>query len=200
MQVSEALHKRRSIKYFDPDHRITDAETRSLLEHTLLSPTAFNLQNWRIVNVQNPALRQQIRAAAWDQPQMTDASLLLVFCMDNKAWQKDPARYWQNAPADKREIIVSAINDFYHNDPVVERDEGIRSCSLAAMSTMLFAQELGYDSCPMDGFDFAQVGEIINLPQDHEICLIVAIGKAITPAWPRNQQLGLDEIVFNDQF
>lgn len=200
MHVSEALHQRRSIKYFDPAHRMTDADTRSLLEHTLLSPTAFNLQNWRIVNVQDPELRQQIRAAAWDQPQMTDASLLLVFCMDNKAWQKDPARYWANTPEDKRDIIVAAIKDFYQGNPVLERDEGLRSCSLAAMSTMLYAKELGYDSCPMDGFDFVQVGNIINLPAYHEICLIVTIGKAIAPAWPRSKQLGLDEIVFNDQF
>ena len=48
--------------------------------------------------MRDPDLRKQIRAAAWDQAQVTDASLLLVLCADLKAWEKDPARYWRDAP------------------------------------------------------------------------------------------------------
>jgi nitroreductase len=32
---------------------------------------------------------------------------------------------------------------------------------------MLTAQSMGYDSRPMDGFDFAEIGKIIHLPSDH---------------------------------
>jgi len=76
----------------------------------------------------------------------------------------------------------------------------MRSCGIAAQTLMLAAQELGYDSCPMDGFDFDAVGKLINLPQDHVIAMFVAIGKGTQPAFSRSGPLGLDEIVIRDRF
>lgn len=60
-------------------------------------PTAFNIQNWRFVVVKDTELRREIRKVAWDQPQVTDASALLILCADIRAWEKSPARYWENA-------------------------------------------------------------------------------------------------------
>jgi nitroreductase len=65
---------------------------------------------------------------------------------------------------------------------------------------MLAAKEMGNDLCPMDGFDFAKVAELIQLPEDHVISMFVAIGKGTQEAWPRGGQLGMDEIVIRDQF
>jgi nitroreductase len=53
----------------------------------------------------------------------------------------------------------------------------MRSCGLLAMSLMLAAKEMGYESCPMDGFDYAAVGKLINLPADHVVTMFVVIGK-----------------------
>lgn len=92
MNVKTAIESRRSVKAFDPDHRMSEAEVRELLSQALLAPTAFNIQNWRFVAVQDAALRQEIRKVAWDQSQVTDASLLLVMCADLKAWDKNPER------------------------------------------------------------------------------------------------------------
>ena len=83
MNVHEAVASRRSVKHFDPDHRISEDEVHHLLSHAILSPTAFNIQHWRIVQVDDPELRKQIRAVAWDQAQVTDASLLLILYMDS---------------------------------------------------------------------------------------------------------------------
>ena len=58
----------------------------------------------------------------------------------------------------------------------------------------------GYDSCPMIGFDPQKVSELINLPKDHMIGMILVIGKAKTPASPRGGQLSLDEVVNYDSF
>lgn len=59
---------------------------------------------------------------------------------------------------------------------------------------------MGYDSCPMDGFDFEAVGNLIALPQDHVIAMFVAIGKGVKDPWPRGGQLGMDEVVVTDRF
>ncbi|OZA40796.1 MAG: nitroreductase family protein, partial [Hydrogenophilales bacterium 17-61-76] len=106
MQTFDAIEQRRAIKQFDPSHRLSEAEESRLLSAALLSPTAFNIQNWRLVAVRDPALRQQIRAHAWDQAQVTDASLLLVLCADLKSWEREPARYWRNASDGVRDFMV----------------------------------------------------------------------------------------------
>jgi nitroreductase len=65
---------------------------------------------------------------------------------------------------------------------------------------MLMAQELGYQSCPMDGFDFDAVAKIINLPADHTIAFMIAIGEGIKDAWPKPGQLPLKEVLVNNRF
>lgn len=200
MNVAEAIASRRSVKVFDPDHRMSEAEIENLMGLALLSPTAWNLQNWRFVLVSDPALRKEIRQAAWDQAQVTDASLLVVLCADLKAWDKEPGRYWRNAPQPVQDFIVPAIGQYYAGREQVQRDEAMRSCGIAAMALMLAAKEMGYDSCPMDGFDFDAVGNLINLPQDHVVAMFVAIGKGIQEPWPRGGQLPREEVVVIDRF
>lgn len=200
MKVSEALQTRRSIKHFDPDHRMTDQEIETLLSHTVLSPTAFNIQHWRFVVVDDDEQRQLMRQYAWNQPQVTDASIMIVMCMDLKAWDKSPERYWRETDASVQEFMVNNIRGFYTGNDQAQHDEAMRSGSLAAMSIMLMAQEMGYDSCAMDGFDFAKVGNLINLPDDHTICMMIAVGKQTEAAHPRSGQLPLDDVWIRNKF
>jgi nitroreductase len=200
MNTLEAIQSRRSIKHYDADHRMSDAEIRRLLETAMLAPTAFNIQHWRFVTVLDPEVRKQIRAAAWDQAQVTDASLLIVMCADKDAWKKDAARYWKNAPQPVQDFLVPAIGPYYEGREQVQRDECMRSCGLAGMTIMLAAKAMGYDSCPMDGFDFDAVGKIINLPEDHVISFMIAVGKGTQPAWPKPGQLPYEEVVITDTF
>lgn len=200
MDVFTAIESRRAIKNFDPSHRMTDEEISKLLSASVLSPTAFNIQHWRFVLVKDIAIREQIRAASWMQPQITEASLFMVVCADLNAWEKQPERYWRNAAADVRERIVGAIGGYYSGRAQVQRDEAMRSCGIAAQTLMLAAKSMGYDSCPMDLSDFDEVAKIIHLPEDHVIAMFIAIGKATRAAWPRAGQLAVEEVVVMNNF
>ena len=200
METTQAIESRRSVKHYDPEHRLSDEEERKLLALAMLSPTAFNIQNWRFVVVKDPELRKQIRSVAWDQAQVTDASLLIVLCADLKAWERDPGRYWVHAPEEVQSILVPAIDGYYRDKPRVERDEAMRSCGIAAQTLMLAAKSMGYDSCPMDGFDFDAVGKLIKLPEDHAIAMFVAVGKGTKQPWPRPGQLPYEDVVLEDGF
>lgn len=200
MDIRTAIETRRAIKQFDTGHKMTDGEIEALMSLALLSPTAFNIQHWRFVLVQNPELREAIRAVSWMQPQITDASLLVVICADLHAWEKEPDRYWRNASDDVREGIVAAIDEYYRGRPQAQRDEAMRSCGIAAQTLMLAAREMGYDSCPMDLSDFDEVAKLIRLPEDHVIAMFVAIGKRVREPWPRAGQLPMDEVVLLDRF
>ena len=200
LSVSEAIQRRRAVKGFDPNHKMSEPEIERLLALTVLSPTAFNIQNWRFLLLRDAEQRRQVRALAWDQAQVTDASLLIVLCADLRAWDKEPARYWRNVAKPVQDFMVPAIHQYYAGREQVQRDEAMRSCGIAAMTLMLAAKEMGYDSCPMDGFDFDAVGKQIQLPADHAIAMFVAIGKGIKEPFPRGGQLPLREVMATDRF
>jgi len=178
----------------------TMASFDQLMSLAILSPTAFNIQHWRFVVVTDPVLRQQMRAVSWNQAQVEEASLLLVLTADLQAWTKEPERYWKNAAQAVSDILVPAIGNFYSGNAQMQRDEVMRSCGMAAMTIMLAAKEMGYDTCPMDGFDFDAVGKLLNLPADHTPVMFVTVGKALKPASPRSGQLPLNEVVIQNKF
>jgi nitroreductase len=200
MNVLEAIASRRSTRWFDAKHDMPGETFRTLIAHAMLSPTAFNIQNWRFVRITDPQLRSEIRSVAWDQAQVTDASELLVLCFDNRAWEREPLRYWRNAPQDIQDYLLPEIRRYYEGKPQVVHDEGMRSCGLAGMAIMLAASELGYDSCPMDGFDYDAVGRLLGLPDDHEIAFMIAIGKPTRDPWPRPGQLPMEEVLIENRF
>ncbi len=200
MNTDDAIKSRRAIKHFDPEYRMPEEDITTLFSLAVLSPTAFNIQNWRFVVVRDPELRQKIRAVSWDQAQVTEASLFIVLCADLKAWEKQPVRYWKNADKKVQDFMTSAIDAYYRGKDQVQRDEAMRSCGIAAQTLMLATKSLGYDSCPMVGFDFDEVAKLINLPEDHVIAMFIAIGKGTKDAWPRPGQLSLDEVVISGSF
>ena len=200
MDTFDAIKERRSVKHYDPNHKLTDEEVNQLLSLAVLSPTSFNMQNWRFVVIKDSEIRKQIRAASWDQVQVTDSSLLLAICADLKAWKDNPGQYWVNVPKEAQEFLVSAMGPFYEGKNQLQRDEAMRSCGIAAQTIMLAAKAMGYDSNPMIGFDPEKVAEIIKLPENHIISMLVAVGKKTKPAMPRGGQLSLDKVVFTDRF
>ena len=200
MDTFAAIEARRSVKHYDPNHEMSEAEQKKLFEAAILSPTSFNIQNWRFVNVQDKALREEICAASWYQAQVKEASMLVLVCADLNATDDRPERYWANAPKEVSEKLVPMITGFYKEKDELRRDEAMRSVGIASQTLMLAAKAMGYDSCPMIGFDPQKVAELIKLPDSHLIGLMITIGKAAQPARERGGQLPLEEVLVTDRF
>jgi len=201
MDTFETIYARRAIKHFDPEHKLTQEEEQKLLEATIQAPTSFNIQHWRFVILRDPELRQKIRTEFGnDQAQMTDASLLVLLTADTKAWAKEPSRYWKNAPQEVADLLVGWMGPFHEGREWLQRDEAQRSIGMAAQTLMLGAKAMGYDSCPMIGFDIDEVAKLVGLPDDHVMGPMIAIGKGTKKSWPKPGQLPLDEIVFENSF
>ncbi len=146
MKTEEAIRTRRAVKHYDANYSMTPEEINELLSLAILSPTAFNIQNWRFVVIDDPALRKKIREASWNQSQVTDTSLFIILCADLKAWEKEPRRYWAKAIKETQDFMVPAIDNYYRGKEQVQRDEAMRSCGIVAQTIMLAAKSLGYDS------------------------------------------------------
>lgn len=201
MNTMEAIYQRRAIKHFDPNHKMTKEEETKLMEAMIQAPTSFNIQHWRFVIARDPELRTKIRKEYGnDQAQMTDASLLVIFTADLKAWEKKPERYWQHAPQEVSDLLVGWMGPFHEGREWLQRDEAQRSIGMAMQTLMLAAKDLGYDSCPMIGYDIEKVADLIHLPEDHVMGPMVAIGKGTKDPWPKPGQLPLQEVVKENSF
>ena len=92
------------------------------------------------------------------------------------------------------------IKPFYEGNDTLIRDEAMRSAALAGMTLMLAAKDMGYDSCPMIGFDAAKVAELINLPENYAIGFMIPVGKQSQPGWERGDRLSDEKVVTYDRF
>ena len=200
MNIKEITQHRRAVKKYDTGYQISESDFNELMEQAMQAPSSFNIQHWRFVDVQDIEARQKIREAAWDQAQVTEASRLLVLCADVKAWEKDAARYWDNAPQEVSDIMVPMIKDFYDGREWIQRDEALRSVGIVAEALMMNATAMGLDTCPMIGFDQDVVGEIINLPEDHIIGMMITLGKRREEPFPHGGRLSLDKTVITNKF
>lgn len=177
MELFDAIYQRRAIKAFDPEHIVSKDDEKKLFEAAIQAPTSFNIQHWRFVVVRDKALRAEMRKLGNDQAQITDSSLLVIMTADTKAWQKEPARYWTQAPKEVADLLVGWMGPFHDGRDWLQRDEAQRSIGMATQTLMLAAKGIGLDSCPMIGFDIEAVAKLINLPADHVMGPMVAIGK-----------------------
>lgn len=200
MNDDGVIHNGCTIKHFDPDHKMTKKTREKLLSTALLSLKSFKIQNWHFVVVDDPEQRKWIREASWGQAQITEASMLIILCTDLNAWEEEPPNCWHPPPEFHQEFIVPPMRSGFSGLDRVQRDAVMRSCGIAAQALILSAQSMGYDACPIDGFDDDAIGELINLPEDHAVCMFVTIGKSIGEIRAGEKTLPIDEVVIKDSF
>ncbi|MDF1798757.1 MAG: nitroreductase family protein [Planctomycetota bacterium] len=194
MDLVTAIETRRSVKQFDPDRQLSDDELRQLVRLGALAPTSFNMQNWHFVAVREDDRKADLAAAAYNQVQVANASVVIVLCGNLKA-HTDTTRYLRNAPEVLRSMFDGMIRGFYAKNDALARDEACRSVGFAGQNMMLAARAMGLDSCPMIGYEPDRVTELLGLPAHCPPLLMLAIGKAEEPARPRLGLLDYDEIL-----
>ncbi len=193
MQFLDTLTARRSVSKFDPGYEMTDEEFQTLFQQVALSPSSFNLQHWRFVIVRDPKRKAALREAAFSQEQLVTASAAIVVVGKLNAYEDAPAIY-EETPQRVRDTVLPMIEKFYAGKPAFQRDEAIRSASLAAMSLMLAAADMGYATGPMIGFDPDAVSRAVNLDEHHIPVMIIVIGKQKGDLRPRPYRFPPGEI------
>lgn len=194
MEFSETVQQRRSIKSYQPDKSISDAELKGLMEEVVLSPSSFNLQHWIFITVRDTGLREKIKEAAWGQEQVGTCSVLLIICGKLNAHQDAPEIY-QGADQGIQDKVLPLIKGFYDNKEQLQRDEAIRSASLASMTLMLAAQNRGWSTVPMIGFDPEAVSKLANLKPNYIPVMLMAIGFRKEDPRPRDYRRPIEEVV-----
>lgn len=166
----EALNFRYATKAFDTNKKLTDEQLAVLTESLRLSASSYGLQPWKFFVISNPELRAQLRAAAYDQSQITDASHLIVIATYKEMTPAHIDAFFASI-AETRGIPADALQGY--KDMVVGSASRLSSEQAAvwnakqgylALGTLLTTAALEkIDACPMEGFDAAKFNEILGL-------------------------------------
>ncbi len=194
MEFSETVQQRHSIKSYQPDKEISDAELKELMQEVVLSPSSFNLQHWTFISVRDTEIKGKIKDAAWGQEQVGTCSVLLVICGKLNA-HEDAADIYQGVDQGIQDKVLPLIKGFYDGKDQLQRDESIRSASLAAMTLMLAAQNRGWATVPMIGFDPEAVSQLVNLKSNFIPVMLMAIGFKKEEPRPRSYRRPIEEVV-----
>jgi putative NAD(P)H nitroreductase len=191
----ELANTRHSVRAYEPGIEIGDTDLKRIFDTVILGPSSFNIQHWKFVVVRDQARKTQLRGLAFGQAQVEQAAAVVLVCGRLDAYE-DAQRIYGDADKPTREKYVPMIDGAYKGQPVLQREEAIRSGSLAAMSLMYAAKALGWDSGPMIGFDAASVGAMLRLDENTVPVMMIVIGKALGGEQPpRGYRRPVTEVV-----
>lgn len=198
--VLDIIKERRSVNNFDTSKSISKSDIEKIIEFATLAPTAFNLQNWHFTAVQSLETKTQLKDLAYGQQKVQDAAV--TFVVSGLLEPEKQIKHSLHATAKKeilsKEIIdgwIGAVNSMYSENPIMQRDEAIRSASLASMNLMLAAQSMGLVSCPMIGFDANGVKETLDLPENAVPVMIIPVGFESEGNWPRKPRFNVSDVL-----
>lgn len=182
--ILEALNWRYATKKFDSEKKISQKEFEDILEVLRLSPSSYGLQPWKFIIVNNLEMRNKIRVAAYDQPQITEASHIIIFA-NKKNIDGHLVDDYMKFVSKEKDIDVNNLQGFkgmINGSLSGKSSEELRAWAtfqlyLSVGSLLTSCAILGIDACPMEGFDKSRVDEILELNEkDLESRVIVTLG------------------------
>lgn len=177
--AAEAALSRRSIRQYLPTP-IPEADLRELLRLAGRAPSAYNVQPWRFVVVQDDDLKARLADAAYGQTQVLRAPATIVMYSDMQdALDRMSEAMHPDMPADKRAAGVESFRGTFTAKSADEREAwGNAQSNIALGYLLLLAESLGYATSPMLGFDPERVKALLGLPAHVRIPALVTIGFA----------------------
>lgn len=182
MELINIIMSRYATKKFD-GRKIDAVKFAQLIEMIRYAPSPVNLQPWKIRVVTDAAMKAQLRPLSWDQEQITSCSHLLVFCADTdlpalvRALERTMRK--SGAPEEQVSGLVKFAGDWVGGMSAEQRRAVAQnSVFLALAHALLGAKALGFDSCPMAGFDPAGYSKVLGLPDNLVPTVLCPIGFA----------------------
>jgi nitroreductase len=211
--LSEVIAERRATPSFE-DIPIHTADLEKIIRAGLSAPSAYNLQPWRFVVVRDRERKKQLRAAAFDQRKVEEASAVIVACGDPQGWKNgdmdEVIRLGkeQGASDDARaERMRAAVAGFLGGKPgptggiAPTIDLWVNRHVMIALTTMMWtAETLGYDTAPMEGFEEDKVKALLKIPDRVRVVAFLAIGRRKGPDKPFGGRFEPGRVVFADEW
>lgn len=177
----EALQWRYATKRFDAD-KVVAAEDLDVLKQAVnLTATSFGLQHFRLLVIEDAELKTRLRAASYDQPQLTEASHIFVLAAKTDMSPEYVDDFIQRtaaarglSPADLEGYGAYIKGTLASKEASFIQEWNQRQAYIALGTLLATAAELRVDSCPMEGFEVEKYDEILGLTQRGLTATVVA--------------------------
>ena len=195
---------RHSVKQYQPEVKMTKAELDELLSIATTAPSAWNLQHWRFLVIEDQQKKEELLPIAYGQKQIVEASAVIAVLGDLEA-NKEAEGIYQEAvdggfmAEEIKKTLVTQINGAYARGEQFGRDAAFLNASLAAMQLMLAAKAMGYDTCPIGGFNQEAFVNQFNVPKRFAPIMLVTVGKAAKAAYPSSRK-PVDQVATYNSF
>jgi nitroreductase/dihydropteridine reductase len=199
MEFKEIVMSRYATKKFD-NRKVPEEKIRQLLELVRFAPSALNLQPWKINVVTDQGIREELKPVTWNQEQITTCSHLLVFCANpdfaTLIVKLDKLMEKNKVPDDARRMVIALATDLTGKMTPEQKLAYAQSHVFLALGNAVNgAKALGFDSCPMGGFDPQAYGRILRLPGNLVPTMLCPVGYAADRPMPKIR-FAYDDIVF----
>lgn len=172
MSHLEKLNWRYAVKKYDASKKVSAEDLQTLKEAIRLSPSSYGLQPYKVLFINDPEIREQLKASAWGQTQVTDASELVIFANIIDFGNPEIDAYIENI-ATTRSLAaesLSGFGDFIKSKisvlPLETRDNWTSKQTYLALGNLInVAADLKIDVTPMEGFDATEFDKILGLTE-----------------------------------
>lgn len=201
--ITEVLLDRRATSRFKADP-VPDEYLDAILRFGAQAPSGYNFQPWRFVVVRDEANRKRLQKAAYEQPKVAEAPVMLVAFSVEQEWRdsidqvfdEGVRRGYGNAEGSARtkknavQFLETMPLDVWMN----------RHTMIAVTTMMLVAEAYGLDTAPMEGFDPEEVKRTLGLPDRAVVVALLGIGFAQEPDKVYGGRLALSEFVHSERY
>jgi nitroreductase/dihydropteridine reductase len=189
MQFKDIVMQRYAVKKFD-GKKISEDKISELLEFVRFAPSALNLQPWKIKVVTDQKLKEELRKGSNNQEQITTCSHLLVFCADSDydglIRRLDALMQKHGVPVDMKNMVLGMAREFTGKMPMEQKRAWSQAQTYLALGNALNgAKALGFDSCPMGGFDPMEYSRILKIPANLIPVMLCPVGYAADKPMPK---------------
>ena len=182
-KLKTIINERRSANNFIEGIKIPQEDFNEIFDQLRLAPSCFNLQHTHYLVITDHDSKELLRKAAFNQYKIHTASAAILVLGDKDAY-KDAEKIYSGflhlgiyADFEYQKLIQDITGLYESRGKDFQRDEAIRNASLSAMMFMLIAKDLGWDTCPMIGFETDKMKELYNIPENLEPVMLITMGK-----------------------
>ena len=178
MEFKQIVQRRYAARKFD-GRKVPETTFSEIVDMTLAAPTSFNIQPYKMVVVRDSAMKEKLAVAAWNQPQITTCSHLIVFCANTQLMAHvDKLALTMPGATQYIEMMRGFVNGLDSEGAKVWAQ---KQTYIALGFALNGAMSLGIDSCPMEGFNSVEFAKILNLPAHIVPTVLCTIGYADAP-------------------
>ncbi len=198
MEFKDLVASRRSAHNFKPDFKVNKKTWHELLEYVRNTPSGYNAQPWSFQLLQAEDEIADLYKICLNQEIVKTAGNLVVVIGDVDFGRHEADRIleeWQEyrgLTPEKAAGLKSSLEK--EREMWKKREMVIRNASLAAMTFLYAAEDLGLAACPMMGVRQLDLKRYLNLADNELPIIVIALGKSGGDEGERLPRKSVEEI------